>query len=268
MVIILNVDASANNVGQIELPFVPSPDTEAYLNAISVAAGTLTNQKKRALDDFFITLNTTNLKSKISHAYIPLFGRSEGGVNLINPSFNIGWPSDASIAEFNENGIKFKLGWSSGYQVNRHNLHIGFYNTTSSNYVGGNAQSSLSPNGQIFGRVANGGQAAWTIGASKRVTVQNRNLSIGCMLGVCDIAARALAYINVDGEASTDLIMEGADVPPATAVALIYGNASVGGVAQAMYYHGYFTDGVAMTQSELALYNAAITTLMTALLSA
>lgn len=267
MVIILNVDASANNVGQIDLPFVPTADTELYLNSIPVTAANLTNQKKRALDDFFIFLNENNLKSKIEHAYIPLFGRLEGGVNLVNPSFNIAWPSDTAVAEFSSDGIKFKQGWLAGFQVNRQNLHVGFYNTTSSNYVGGNTQASINPNGQIFGRVANGGQAAWTIAASKRATVQNRNLSIGCMLGVCDVVGSGSAYINVDGEASPAVEITSVDLST-NPIALVYGNASVGGLSQAMYSHGYFTDGIAMTPSELALYNAAITTLITALLAA
>lgn len=267
MVIIINVDASANNIGQIELPFTPIADTEAYLAAIPNAAAALTTSKKRAIDDFFITINEQRLKSKISHCCIPLFGRVEGGVNLVNPATNFNWPIDTAIATFDANGIKFSLGWKSALTINRQDLHMGFYNTTFSNYAGGNPQSSMGPASWIFGRVANGGKAAMTINATKRPTVENRTLSIGAMLGAIDLVA-GLAYINVDGEASPNVAITSADIPSNTQLNLIFGNAvEAESGSRAVYSHGFFTKGTHMTPSELAIYSAAITDLMARILA-
>lgn len=267
MVIIINVDASANNIGQIELPFTPTADTEAYLAAIPTAAAALTTSKKRAIDDFFITINEQGLKSKISHCCIPLFGRVEGGVNLVNPATNFNWPSDTAIATFDANGIKFSVGWSSGLTINRQDMHLGFFNTTSSNYAGGANQSSMGPVSWFFGRVANGGNPAMTINVTKRPTVPNRTLGIGTMLGSVDMSLNS-AYINVDGEASPNVAITSADIPSSTQMALLFGNSVAGeSSVRAVYSHGFFTKGTHLSPEDLAFYNAAITNLMTRLIS-
>lgn len=259
---IKEADFSANNIGQVEMPYIPEAETTAYFNVISGSTSGLTYAKSRAINTFIKGLKTNNLWSKVSAVNVPLFGRVDGGVNIINPSQNIGFPTGAT---YTANGVRFSNGFSSPWQVNRRSQHMGFYNTTASD--GTVTKVSMSIAAITFGRAVISDGAALIINQTVRPRVLNHAQSIGAMLESVSTAS-GLTYVNVDGEASSNVAVSDSDIASSALFPVIMGGANTGTTSLADYSHGLFTYGAALSTAELSIYSSLITNMMTALTAA
>lgn len=77
MIIVLNgADFSANNIGKIEIPKVPSSNVVALNNAITRE---LTKSQMIAIDDFIESLQSNNIWDKIEQLYIPSMAYTQNG---------------------------------------------------------------------------------------------------------------------------------------------------------------------------------------------
>lgn len=259
-------DFSANAVRVIDIPIEFEAETVAYALHVPVAYDAMSNTKKKALNTFFKALKTNALWSKIENLYLPIFGQTEGGVNLKAPTVNIGFPASGATATYDANGIKFLLGWNTSLTHSWNDIHAGFYNTTS-NANGAAARIGISnPTNWWIGRVGSANQTGFIVNGSYRAQLLNHVASIGPVLACAD-QANKYVKVAVDGEYKE---VTDASAFPATAnTSITFGGQSPASTNLILDSSiGLFTIGTKLTQAEMVLYAALQTTLMTALMAA
>lgn len=266
--VIKGADYSANNVGQIEVPITWDASLVPYIAQIPNALAAMSYAKQKALNQYVKALKSNNIFSKITQHYLPILGRQEGGVNLINPTQNIGFPNDNSIATYDSKGVKFLLGWIHPLPPNWNSIHAGFYNTTANSADTANRIGISKGSSSFFiaGRRTSAANSGTLLDSNYRAQVTNHVGSIGPVIGVLDASAMVARTI-VDAEYKGYQGTAAISIPPTS-------NTILGGVTSGTNASildssiGLFTFGTALTESELSIYAALQTNLMTALLAA
>lgn len=262
-IIIPNADFSGISIGTTTVPYIPISETLAYTNAIPNTFATLTENKKKALNKFFKTLKANDLLggSKIAKMYLPKFGRVDGGVNLVTPSENIGFP--ATNATYTSNGVQFSVGWKSGISIATYNnTSFGFFNTTARPLAEGDNNSygiGVNANGFFLGRRTSSGNLAGLLLNSSLLRPQVLNRSFSTGLVQCRIALNSQA-VMIDGEYAE--ITQNYTVAPLTSTLIFssHTEGSVTGLLNASVGF-YYVSNSALTQVEMSILNSAINTL-------
>lgn len=267
VIVIKGSDFSSNNLGQITLPIYWDTDALAYTAKIPTAFAAMSDAKKRALNKFFKGLKSAGIYSKITHLYLPIFGQSEGGINLITPTQNIGFPVSGPIATYSNNGVYFLQGWQVPFSKNLLDVHAGFYNTTACPDVD-QLRLGIASGGNDFWvgrRISSPKNAGFLLNAVlPRIILANHMTSIGAVIGTTNFAANYTAT-QVDGEYGT--IAQAYNGNNSTFLKLGYH--TVGSNTFLLEASvGLYTFGSSLAQTELATYSALQTSLMTALLAA
>jgi len=267
MIIILKgADASANNLGSVEVPIDWDVDAAAALTHMPTAAAAFTYAKNKAFNTFFKGLKTAGIYSKTTHIFLPCLGRVEGGVNLVAPTYNINFPT--ANATYGVKGVYFSLGWITPFTKNLKDSHVGVYTSTATSDVTParySMASSASNFEHLLGRRINSARSGFAVkGSSELVTTNSGHMqSIGPMIGsVKESINTANAVID------SELITITTTYTAGPTVALILGGSiNNSATSFADCYHSLFTFGSYLTQTELAAYSALQTSLMTALLA-
>lgn len=266
--IVPGADFSSKHIDQVEVPITWDVDAAAYRAAIPTHAASFTYAQNRALNIFFKTLKTQGLWTKITHLYLPVFGQSEGGVNLKNPASIIGFPASGATATYDVKGIKFLLGWTTPFTKDLTDVHAGFYNTSARADVdtlcAGIAKNA---NEFIIGRRVFTGKNAGMLANSVllRPNVPNHLTSIGPMIGSSKLSSN-ITSVLVDTE-YTSVAQSFDPVDPNTTALILGGTAAGANTSIHDTSMGLFTFGSYLTQSEMTNFGAMQTTLMTALLA-
>ncbi len=252
-------NASANPIGQVEVPITWDADAAAYRAAIPVAAAAANYAKNKALNNFFKGLKTAGLWTKISHMYLPTFGQTEGGVDLKNPASNIGFP--ASNATYTAQGVNFALAWAMPYTLSTADIHVGAYNTTAPPDNTDIIRVSIgqsSSNFQLGRRIQSTRQAGMLYNS-----VTDHMATIGPMIGVNKSSIPMTATL-IDSE----YVSNPQSYAGSTVTLNLSGTSAGANTNNPNQTFGFYTFGTFLTQTEMATYGALQTTLMTALLAA
>lgn len=196
-IVIENADASNSKLGTVNLPFDPIPETEAYLAAITSTG--FSENKKKAIDAFFRGLISSGLKAKVTRIYLPVLGRVDGGVNMVNPAeANINYPTANAI--YDANGVQFTASFTPPFNVNSTDLMLGFWNATSVASTGVGKYAIGTGNFQLGRRLnASFAQPAFILNSSDRATSAGASgAGIGLVLGSVK-AGDSLLRVMVDG---------------------------------------------------------------------
>ncbi|TKT89492.1 hypothetical protein [Dyadobacter frigoris] len=263
--IIKDADASVNNIGsKVEVPIVWDAAAAAYIAQIPTTLASLPYAKKRALNDFFKGVKSAGFYSKITHLFLPCFGRVEGGVNLVAPAYNINFPTTDAV--YDAKGVFFNLGWQVPFLKNIKENHVAAYTSTipSSNVVGRYSVAQSATN-HILGRyVINPDAAGFRVNSSAdNATVAGLGMSIGPLIGsVSSSLGKLNASVNGVLASKTITTVGGAN----DFQLIIGGNALTGTAGLAMCSHSLFSFGDYLTEVELASFASLQSNLMAALL--
>lgn len=260
-------DYSANPVRVIDIPVAFEAETTAYATYIPVAYAAMTNAKKLALNNFVKGLKNNGIWAKINNLNIPLFGQTEGGVNLKTPTTNIGLPASGAVATYDSKGILFLQGWLYPPNESWADIHCGFYNTTS-NPDNTGFHIGFAKNATTIGianRRGNSGQSGLLFATGYSAQLPNHVASIGPLIGSY-VAATKFLGCAIDGE-YTENTATGTN-PTLTAVTVVGGSTAGTSTNVLGSSLGLLTSGNALTQAQATLYAALQTSLMTALLAA
>lgn len=250
--IIEDADASDSNIGNVTLPFNPIPQTQEYLAAISSEG--FSDAKKIAIDTFFRRIVNTGLISKISRLYLPVFGRVDGGVNMVSPEdSNLGFPSTG--ATYDASGVNFTSAWTSPFSVNTTDLLMGAWNSgvvasdALNRYSLGNAGLNF-----LLGRRLNASAVnpAFIRSSSDRAFISGAGSGIGLQLG-CVKQAEGVMSCMFDGiyGVKNPMLL----TTPAT---LSFSFSSSSAVAHKLYVFGSY-----MTESEMGFLTEYVNDLIT-----
>lgn len=122
-----NGNFSENKIGTIEVPIVYEAETLAYKEAIPTAASSFDYARNLALNNFFKGLKENSLLSKITRNYLPIFGQTEGAINLVNPSDTpLNLPT--TNATYNSRGMTISQSFLTNFVQDWTQFHLGFYN--------------------------------------------------------------------------------------------------------------------------------------------
>ena len=272
VIIIKGADYSANNLGQIEVPYTKQAETVSYLSAISTTAEALNYTKTKALDSYIKTLKNASIWGKIQHVFVPIFGRVDGSVSLKTPSYSLGLPNDSAYASYSSLGVKFAKGWLSPLQLNFKNdanginQTFGGYNTEARPTAQGDNTSVMMSNNSSYGwlgrRISSGLYAGLLVSSAlTRSQVLNRSYSAGLMLATIQGTQQSVSvdgeYVSVTqnftGSSDRNLILGSFQADNTSAIL----NASLGLL--------FFS--TALSQSEVAVVNSATNELMSKLLA-
>lgn len=106
---------SANNIGQIDIPFEPSALTKSIMAKYS---HTFTNNEQRAIDIFTRTLVSNSIWNKIKYLWLPVFAKTEDeAITDVKQSFSLTKDNSKGAPTYTvtENlGIKINTPSSSG----------------------------------------------------------------------------------------------------------------------------------------------------------
>lgn len=267
-IMVPGADFSSKNIGQVEVPITWDVDAAAYRAAIPTHAALFTYTQNRALNIFFKQLKSQGLWSKITNLYLPIFGQSEGGVNLKTPASNIGFPASGATATYDVKGIKFLLGWTTPFTKDLTDVHAGFYNTTAradvDTFCAGLSKSANEFN--LGRRVFTGKNAGLLLNAAlQRPNLPNHLTSIGPMIG-CSKLASNITSVLVDTDYT--FVNQSFDpVDPNTSAFVLGGTTAGANTSIQDTSMGLFTFGSYLTDSEMTVYGALQTSLITALLA-
>lgn len=263
--VIPGADYSANNIGQVETPIIYDEATTLYLNAIPTAAAGLTYDQRKALNNFIKGLKTASIFTKITHLCMPVFGMTEGGVNIVAPSTNINLPS--TNATYDSDGVLFSLGWDSGISKNGRELCCGFYNTTAAP-IGGSVQRigiSRGAGGYWLARKSSTTSSTASdiiLSTDNRINFPNHAASIGPI--ICSYSGSGnYMYGVVDAEFGSDTAINQTPIPTSF-------NVIIGGAVAALDTSvlgariGLITLGAPLTDTEIVAYGSLQTSLMSA----
>ncbi|MND74234.1 hypothetical protein D3C80_658220 [compost metagenome] len=249
-----NADFSANNIGEVDIPITYDPDALAYLNAIPVTFAGMTYAKKKAINIFFKKLKSNGIYSKIIRLFLPIFGQSDGGVNLINPLENIAFPTDSSIATYNSKGIYFLKGWGCPFTVLSQDMHAGSYNTTSAPDVD-KVRVSIGKSSAEFwlGRRISSSRLAGLLPnpTTPRINFSNQMTAIGPLIGTSKTSITTQsAVVGYDMQTQVN-----GNYVPTGAINLVLGSHTVNdSVNTQETSYGLFSFGSYLTPSELTAY--------------
>ena len=262
-----SADASAHNVGQVEVPIIWDTDALAYRSSIGVVGDGLNYSKQKALNHFFKGLKTGGIWDKISHLFLPIFGRNEGGVNLKNPNYNINFPSDPAIATYDEKGVFFLVGWPTPFTIQRMVMHGGFYNTTSNSAnTAFRVGLGLNNIGSLFLAARRGSTGNTGLYLNNNYSAQ-RPGHLSTRGPVISIFNGNLKYVAclIDSEWAEQTRTESAPNLPDGAITL-GGGANSNATTTLASSIGLFTFGSPLSQSEAAVYGALQESLLTVLM--
>ncbi|GLU54453.1 hypothetical protein Dfri01_39140 [Dyadobacter frigoris] len=263
---ISGADYSANPVRQIDIPVEFEAETTAYATRIPVAYAAMTATKKKALNTFIKGLKTNGLLAKINGLYLPIFGQTEGGVNLKTPTFNVGLPASGVVATYDSKGILFLQGWLYPPNESWADIHCGFYNTTS-NADNSGFRIGWGKSGQTFSlanRRGNSSSTGLLFATGWTAQLPNHVASIGPVIG-SHISATKFIGCAIDGEYTENI---STSTLPTFSAATIIGGTAVGANTNALAQPiGLLTTGTALNQAQATTYAALQTTLMTALMA-
>jgi len=263
-IIIPNADFSAISIGTTTVPYVPITEMLAYSNAIPSTFASWTDTQKKAVNKYFKILKANGLLggTKITKLVLPKIGRVDGGVNLISPSENIGFPT--SGATYTNNGVQFSAGWASGWSIsNANNSSFGFYNTDGRPTAEGDVLSigmAVSSSTLWLGRRIQSVERAGLLVNSSltlRAVVTNRSYSEGLVQSRVTSSSQA---VMVDGE-YVSVTQDYTDSSSKNIIFSSHTNASTIGLFNA-HIGMYYLSATALTESEMAIINSATTTLM------
>lgn len=264
MIIVLKgADFSANNIGQIDVPIEYEPETLAYkLEILPVSSG-WDFQTNRAINRFVRNLKSSGLWPKITHLFLPVFGRVHGGVNLKDPAYNIGFPE--TNATYSENGVLFAQPFQTPNFFNLKEQHVGTYNSTAgANQADAMNSIAASQYEFLLGRNPGNSASGFRIqGGTINALVSGRRISTGPLMGSHSQSVgiiRALVDTEVVSTASSNTTQS------ASSRLFLGGNQSGSASGTAKSYNAIFTFGAPLTGEELSVYGALQTELMTVLL--
>jgi hypothetical protein len=262
MNVFINQDFSASKVATITPPYIPVDEMVAYANAIPTTFATWTDTQKIAVNKFIKTLKTNSLfgSTKITKLYLPKIGRIDGGVNLITPSQNIGFPT--SGATYTSNGVQFSAGWASGLSITYNNASFGFYNTVGRPTAEGDILSvgmGISSSAIWLGRRVSAPNRSGLLLASGFTNIVTINRSFSTGLVQCSITP-TVQNAMVDGE----FITVTQSYTPTTTGQLIFSDSTAGGTSRLFNapVGMYYVSATPLSQTEMAVINSAITTLI------
>lgn len=257
IIIVRGADFSANNIGQVVLPFEPIGETTAYLSAISINP---TDNVKKGIDVFLRGVKSNLINTKIDRIYLPLLGSVDGGINLLNPSQeNINLPS--SGASYDANGVLFTTNYELPYAVNTRDFSYGAFNTlgvlTTTPKV---LLSSPTSNWWLGRGISTSGTLSGIIvdGTSRILTTGDGGGASGLVMGAHNLNNQFFACM-IDG-------MFAQMTPPtglSTANSPLSSNLLIGGNIGANYMAGmpigiFFTGTQALNESEMSIINTLI----------
>lgn len=265
--IVPGANFSSKHIDQVEVPITWDSDAAVYRAAIPTAAAAFTYAKNRALNRFFKDLKSKGLWPNITNLYLPVLGRTEGGVNLKNPAQNINFPAAGAVVTYDANGALFLQGWSSGINATAANFHGGIYNTTG-NAADTATRVGMSIHGGAMWIAARRGGLNGTgmyLDASYQARLPNHVASAGPIIASY-VSATKFVGAAIDGEYTESIRTEA--VPVVGSATVLLGGTVVGANNFALASPiGLITLGGALTQAQATDYAALQTTLMTALMA-
>ncbi len=96
-----NADFSANNLGQIDIDVVISPEVQS----IGDAYGGLTTSKLQGLQTFYDDMTAAGFWSRLKLLYLPIFAPAIGKAFMNLLTKTVDWTPNPSIYSLNDNGI-------------------------------------------------------------------------------------------------------------------------------------------------------------------
>lgn len=268
VIVVTGADASENNIGQIEgLPIVWDADASNAKDHIPIAAATFNYAKNRGFNEFFKGLKSGGIWTNITCLTLPIFGQSEGGVNLKTPTQNIGLPSSGTVATYNANGVQFLQGWASPISVSTTSFHGGVYNTTANTDNSGSRVGLTVGNGGrwISARRSGSNGSGASIDANYQAIVANRVGGVGLVMSSYNSSTKRVATI-VDGEYVGNTRTE---TPPAISSGVVWLGGTAAGATTFLLQSpiGLITMGAELTQTQMTVYDGLCHTLLTTLMA-
>jgi hypothetical protein len=210
-IILKTADFSANNIGQVEVPIDFAVETLAYFEAIPTAFASLTYNQKFQINKFILGLKSNSLFAKNDHrVYLPIFGKTEGAVNMLNPAQTaLNLPNASGSVIYDVNGLTLdSTNFTSNYNVKWDDSFFGFINKT--NDVASVTRTSFIDRGAFvgIGRKLSSTSAGLVYSGDVRVLIPGRSTSNGYVFGSYGSAGVALSKrgsnVIVDGEYGYD----------------------------------------------------------------
>lgn len=263
-----NANYAAKAVRVIDIPVEPEAETVAYAEHIPTSYAAMSDTKKKALNKAIRDLKNNGLWSKIDHLYLPILGRSEGGVNLKNPTFNIGFPAAGAVVTYDSHGALFLQGWNSGLTVNAASFHVAFYNTTSNASDTATRVGLSISNGGMWLAARRGGLngTGMFMDGAYQAKIANHVSGVGPIISSY-VSATKFIGCAIDAEYVQATRTEAN--PVITSTALWVGATALGASTNALASPmGLIAVGAGLNQTESTLYGAIQTTLLTALAAA
>jgi hypothetical protein len=257
-IILLGADASLNNIGKTDVPLITTDESQAYFNAIPNAFSTMTTVQKQAVVNFFRDIKNKGIYSKITRAYLPIFGPVEGWVNMHNPSESLSYPS-TGYGTYSSNGLTPIKGWLTNFSLSIRDMHWGFYNTQGG--VETKQRVSLgnnTPYSQFLGRRVKTGNSGYLFDSSNQATIIGKVTSAGVIIGCNNFANSKLTSIVNGVIATKDTAIGTSGTTP-----VVIGSNVADSTADAeTIAHKFFTFGTSLTENEMKEYDTLINSLM------
>ena len=274
--VIQGVDFSNVSIGTVQVPIDWDSDALAYKSAIPITSANFTYAKEKALNNFFKGLKTAQIWGKINRLYLPLFGAIEGSVNLKTPGLNgLGLPASGPIATYDANGVLFSGIFSAGVitQAQLGDSHYGIYDTTNSEEVSARVAIGLGPaTGVVYSisrrNTSTSNLSLFAVDSTNRASIANHANSKGVLIGSMNKSIERMSVQSLGEYASYTAPSAGSIPINAMSRNIILGSSSANAYSFPLNGRiGLVTIGTYLNQSELALYSALQTDLITALMA-
>lgn len=261
-IILNNADFSGNNLGQAPIEIEYTAQAQALFDAYATS---LTTPQKNAIQAFLNNVNAdAGLTAKVTDVYLPLFGATDGWVNVID-TVAFAYPA-SGYATYDANGINFIQGFEMPFtsQLNSHFFYG--YNTTALTLTSAPKPIfSRSDFSGYLGRLVSTNNAGYFNSSTTNAVVSGAtSVAQGGVMGN-SFSSESLFMTIVDGTTALDpqgdFISTGTDN-------YVIGSTSEGNTANVPdNAYGCFAWGTGLTQAEAEALDGFLNDLNTALLA-